>query len=236
MTPRAIVERASSVGLDAIAICDHNSARNAGACIRAASNTRLLVIPGLEITTSEEVHILGLFEKVEHAEQAQEEIYARLYGVNDEGAIGVQAVVNEFDEVEDLDERLLIGASTLDSSRVTTLIHSLGGLAVASHVDRSGFGIFRQLGFIPSDLDLDALEVSSRSDFESVRNKFKQARDYALISSSDAHRLEEIGSIFTEALMLDLNFHEICMAIRGESKRRILGHARIISVDGRKAL
>ncbi len=236
MTPRAIVERASSVGLDAIAICDHNSARNAGACIRAASNTRLLVIPGLEITTSEEVHILGLFEKVEHAEQAQEEIYARLYGVNDEGAIGVQAVVNEFDEVEDLDERLLIGASTLDSSRVTTLIHSLGGLAVASHVDRSGFGIFSQLGFIPSDLDLDALEVSSRSDFESVRNKFKQARDYALISSSDAHRLEEIGSIFTEALMLDLNFHEICMAIRGESKRRILGHARIISVDGRKAL
>jgi predicted metal-dependent phosphoesterase TrpH len=226
MTPRAIVDRALRQGLDAISICDHNSARNAGACIRAASGSKLLVIPGLEITTSEEVHILGLFDNPEDADSAQDEIYARLYGLNDENAIGVQAVVNEFDEVEDIDDRLLIGATTLSSERVIKLIHSLGGLAVASHVDRSGFGIFSQLGFIPPGLELDALEVSPRTGFDEVRLKYRQAKGYPLITSSDAHYLDDIGAGYTEALLEKVSFEEIALALRGESNRRILRQVR----------
>ena len=168
------MERALEVGLDIVAICDHNSARNVEACRRAAIGKPLLVLPGLEITTSEEVHILGIFENHKDSDAVQDEVYARLYGVNDENAFGVQAVVNEFDEVDDLDDRLLIGATTLSSERVTRLIHSFNGLAIASHVDRSGFGIFSQLGFIPPGLELDALEVSSRSSFEELKKRFSQ--------------------------------------------------------------
>lgn len=226
MTPRAIVGRAIQVGLDAIAICDHNSARNAAACVRAAKELPLLVLPGLEITTSEEVHILGVFEKIQDADGVQEEIYGRLYGVNDEKAIGVQAVVNEFDEVDDIDDRLLIGATTLSSEKVTKLIHEFGGLAIASHVDRSGFGIFSQLGFIPPGLKLDALEVSPKTGFDRVRLKFKQAQSFSLITSSDAHYLEDLGSGYTEALLGGLSFNEICLALRGECNRRILRQVR----------
>ncbi len=221
MTPRAIVEGALAVGLNIVAICDHNSARNAEACRRAAIDKPLLVLPGLEITTSEEVHILGIFENHNDSDAVQDEVYARLHGVNDEKAFGVQVVVNEFDEVEDLDDRLLIGATTLSIERVTRLIHSFNGLAIASHVDRSGFGIFSQLGFIPPHLELDALEVSSRSSFEDLRTKFSQARDFSLITSSDAHYLADIGMGYTEADLETPSFQEIAMALRGMNGRRI---------------
>lgn len=215
------MERALEVGLDILAICDHNSARNVEACRRAAIGKPLLVLPGLEITTSEEVHILGIFENHKDSDAVQDEVYARLFGVNDENVFGVQAVVNEFDEVDDLDDRLLIGATTLSSERVTRLIHSLNGLAIASHVDRSGFGIFSQLGFIPPHLGLDALEVSSRSSFEELRKRFSQAENYSLITSSDAHYLADIGLGYTEAILETPSFREIEMALRGLGGRRI---------------
>ena len=88
MTPAAIVRTAVDKGLNMIAVCDHNSARNTDATRRAAQGTGLTVIPGLEITTSEEVHILGLFPRQEEADAMQEEVYARLPGENDEETKG----------------------------------------------------------------------------------------------------------------------------------------------------
>lgn len=222
MTPRAIVDTAIQRGLDVIAICDHNSARNTAATRRAAEGTGLFVIPGIEITTSEEAHIVGLFPSDAEAETAQEELYARLHGENDEEALGYQVVVNEHDEVEDLDKRLLIGATTLSAEKVADLIHTRNGLAIAAHIDRQGFGIFSQLGFIPEDLELDALEVSKRSDFEAVRQKFRQSRDYTLVTSSDAHYLKDIGTVYTVALLAEPTLRELAMALKREGGREIV--------------
>jgi 3',5'-nucleoside bisphosphate phosphatase len=225
MTPRAIVQAALARDLDMIAICDHNSARNVAATRRAAERTGLTVIPGIEITASEEVHILGLFASDEEVLGVQEEVYGRLYGENDEDVFGFQVVVDEDDLVEDLDKRLLIGATTLSTERVVKLIHEFRGLAVASHVDRSGFGIFSQLGFIPPGLQLEALEVSKRSDFERVRVRYPQCGDYPLITSSDAHYLADIGAAVTLARMAEPTFDELRKAMAGEDGRGI--------VDGR---
>lgn len=225
MTPRAIVDIALEHGLDVIAICDHNSARNTAAAGRAARGTKLRVIPGMEITTSEEVHILGLFPSDQAAAAAQEEVYARLYGQNQDEVFGYQVVVDEHDLVEDLDQRLLIGATTLSCERVVRLVHDLGGLAIASHVDRQGFGIFSQLGFIPKALKLDALEVSKRMDFDTVRAKHPQCRDWTLITSSDAHRPAEIGAAFTVMKMAEPSFEELRMALAGRDGREVIGGA-----------
>jgi 3',5'-nucleoside bisphosphate phosphatase len=225
MTPRAIVRAALARDLDMIAICDHNSSRNVAAAGRAAERTGLTVIPGIEITASEEVHILGLFASVEEVLGVQEEVYARLYGENDEDVLGFQVVVDEDDLVEDLDKRLLIGATTLSTERVVKLIHEFRGLAVASHVDRSGFGIFGQLGFIPPGLQLEALEVSKHSDFEKARARYPQCRDYPLIRSSDAHYLADIGAAVTLARMAKPTFDELRKAMAGVDGRAI--------VDGR---
>lgn len=205
-----------------IAICDHNSSRNTSATRRAAGNSGLTVIPGMEITSSEEVHILGLFPSDEHAEAVQEEIYGRLIGENREEAFGYQVVVDEYDQVEDLDRRLLISATTLSAERVVNLIHDFGGLAIASHVDRQGFGIFSQLGFIPPGLRLDALEISKRTDEETVRKRFPQCKDYTLITSSDAHYVNDIGSAVTVAEMAEPTFDELGKALKNLEGRKIL--------------
>lgn len=222
MTPRAIVGAAMAAGLDMIAVCDHNSSRNTAATKRAAQGRPLVVIPGIEVTSAEEVHIVGLFPSEGAVEGLQEEIYARLFGQNDEKVFGYQVVVDENDEVEDLDQRLLVGATTLTTERVVTLIHDLHGLAIASHVDREGFGIFGQLGFIPPGLELDALEVSRRSDFDAVRRKFPQTRDYTLITSSDAHYLADIGSAVTLARMAEPTFEELEKALAGREGRAVV--------------
>lgn len=228
MTPRVIVRAAIDKGLDMIAICDHNSSRNSAATIRAAQSSSLAVIPGIEITSSEEVHVLGLFPSVNQAQLAQEEVYARIAGVNDEQAIGYQVVVDEFDMVEDLDKTLLIGATTLNIYRVVDLIHGLGGLAVASHVDRTGFGVFSQLGFIPDDLKFDALEISKHIDCSEAKKKFGQCADYTLVSSSDAHYVSDIGAAYTEAEMEYASFKELRLAFQGIEGRRIIGPCRPI--------
>lgn len=222
MTPRAIVSRALDKRLDMIAICDHNSARNAGATVRAALGSRLTVIPGMEITSSEEVHFVALFPTVELVEAAQEEVYSHLIGENNEDAFGCQVVVDEYDQVEDLDQRLLIGATTLSAEKVVNLVHRYRGIAIASHVDRGGFGIFSQLGFIPDTLELDALEVSRRMSFESARNKYPQCGRYPLITSSDAHTLEDVGISITLAAMANASLEEFKKALAGEEGRHIL--------------
>ncbi|MGB6066668.1 MAG: PHP-associated domain-containing protein [Desulfomonilaceae bacterium] len=222
MTPRAIVRTALDKGLDMIAVCDHNSSRNAAATMRAAEGTGLTVLPGIEITTSEEVHILGLFSSDSDAEAVQEEVYSRLVGQNDENVFGCQVVVDEYDQVEDLDERLLIGATTLNIERVVRLVHDNRGLAIASHVDRAGFGIFGQLGFIPEGLRLDALEISKRARIEKLQAKCPQCGDYPIIASSDAHCLEDVGSAMTLARLASASFEEFRNALGNREGRRIL--------------
>jgi 3',5'-nucleoside bisphosphate phosphatase len=222
MTPRAIVRRALEKGLDMIAICDHNSARNTAATVRAAKGSTLKVIPGIEITSSEEVHFVGLFPTPASVEAVQEEVYSHLYGENKEEVFGYQVVVDEDDQVDDLDRRLLIGATTLRAEKVVDLIHQFGGLAIASHVDRGGFGIFSQLGFIPDTLKLDALEVSRRTDFQAARQRYPQCRDYTLIASSDAHTLEDVGIVTTVGRMAEPSLAELRKALQGLDGRAIV--------------
>jgi hypothetical protein len=205
-----------------IAICDHNSARNTAATRRAGTSRGLIVIPGIEVTSSEEVHILGLFPTDEDAAALQDEIYSRLPGANDEEVFGYQVVVDEHDLVEDLDTRLLIGATTMSAERVVELIHGFHGLAVAAHVDRGGFGIFSQLGFIPEGMRLEALEISRRTDFETARARFRQCHGHRMITGSDAHSLEDIGVVATRARMAEPSFEELKKALAGEDGRCIL--------------
>jgi len=100
MSPKAIVEKSLKENLDIIAICDHNSSENVTYAMKAAAGKPLVVLPGMEVTTREEVHLIALFDRLEEVEELQAKVYNRLPGVNDERIFGCQAVVNELDEVE----------------------------------------------------------------------------------------------------------------------------------------
>jgi len=214
MSPRAVVRQARERGLDLIAICDHNSAENVEAASRAAERAGLAVIGGMEITSREEVHVLGLFHEDRLLRAAQDVVYDNLPGENDPDTFGEQLVTDEEDRVVGHNRRLLIGATELTLGEVVRTIHELGGIAIASHVDRPSFSVLSQLGFIPDGLGLDAVEVCSE-DVPAI------PEGLAMVRSSDAHRLEEIGARRTRFLLERPTALEIGMALRRTAGRRI---------------
>jgi len=216
MSPPAVVREARKRGLHVIAVCDHNSAENVEAASRAAEEAGLAVIGGMEISTREEVHVLGLFKDDHGLGSAQEVVYKNLSGENDPDTFGEQLVMNERGEVVRHNRRLLIGATDLSLEEVVRTIHRLGGIAIAAHVDRPSFSVISQLGFIPLGLQLDGVEVCSDT-------PPGLPEDLAIVRSSDAHRPEEIGCRYTRFLLEGPTASEIEMALRRIDGRRILG-------------
>lgn len=219
MHPRALVDAACARHLDIIAICDHNSCENVGYVMRAASGTGLTVLPGMEVTSQEEVHIVALFENEEKACQLQEHVYAHLHGTNNEDVFGVQAVVNELGEVESLNERLLIGATDIPLQDMLAYIHALEGLAIASHIDREAFGIIGQLGFVPPDMHFDALEISAMRGIAGGRARYPELRTFPFITSSDAHYLKDIARATVKMHLAQPTLAEIRYALHGREGR-----------------
>jgi predicted metal-dependent phosphoesterase TrpH len=217
MQAAAIIEQAKKIGLDMIGICDHNSGENVSALMKAGERQGLAVIPGVEITSREEVHILGLFNTEQDLIRLQDIIYENLPGQNDEEAFGPQLVIDENGNVVGQNSRLLIGATTLTLEQIIDEIHQFAGLAVASHVDRQRFSLIGQLGFIPKGLKLDAVEVSNPS---SVRQEY----DYPVVTSSDAHFLEDIGKNSTCFMIEDVSLQEISKALRCELGRMVVSN------------
>ena len=217
MQATTIVEQAKKVGLDMIGICDHNSAENVAAVVKAGQREGLAVIGGMEVTSAEEVHILGLFDTEADLMHLQKLVYQNLPGENSEEAFGTQLVIDEWNNLVGKNSRLLIGATTLTVEQIVDSIHRWAGLAIASHVDRERFGLIGQLGFIPEGLKLDALEVSAPS-------SAVQEYDYPVVTSSDAHFLENIGRSHTCFVIESASLGEIRKALRRELGRRIVGN------------
>lgn len=221
MSPKRIVERSHQKGLDIIAICDHNSAENVGAAIVAGEKRGIEVLPGMEVCSREEVHIVALFEKLEQALAMQEYIYAHLPEENQPELFGDQWVVNENDEFLRENPRLLIGATQLGLNKIVEKIHFLDGLSIASHVDRPAFGIISQLGFIPPDLKLDGIEVSRHTSPKEAREKIAGIGDFPCVTSTDAHYLDDIGGAWTTFNLAEPTIKEIRLAFKNEKGRRI---------------
>jgi hypothetical protein len=223
MYPSALVRQAVAKKLDAVAICDHNASENVPYVIRAAQGHELTVLPGMEITSREEVHLLALFDRMDCLQRLQGIVYSHLPGTNDENRFGCQAIVNELDEVEGFNERLLIGATELALADLVRHIHEFGGLTVASHIDRESFSVISQLGFVDPEIPFDALEISGRTALADARRIYPDLSRYPFLTSSDAHRIEEIGNGYTEILLEEPSVQELKMAFAGREGRRIAG-------------
>lgn len=222
MTPRAVTELAKERRLDIIAVTDHNSAENAGAAMERGDALGLAVLPGMEICSVEEAHVVALFDHIDQALSMQEFVYGRLQGQNNPDLFGYQVVANVEDEVMDQNPRLLIGAVTADLNTLVNKIHELGGIAIAAHIDKSAYSIPSQLGFIPPDLPLDAVEVSFRSRPEDLVPKLLMGLQIPCITASDAHFIAEIGRVSTKFLIKTPCVHEIKLAFEGKEGRKIV--------------
>jgi predicted metal-dependent phosphoesterase TrpH len=221
MSPRNIVRQSRRVGLDIIAVCDHNSMENAEAVSMAAKGTGLVVMTGMEICSREEAHVLAIFGQTVQAREMQACVYAALPGENAPRVWGYQVLADADDHVLGENPRLLIGATQLTLHQIVEKAHELNGLAIASHIDRPAFSVIGQLGFIPPDLQLDGVEVSRHTDPASARQTLTGIDRFPCLASSDAHLLKDIGTARTVFRMKTPDFDELRSALSGRDGRTV---------------
>ena len=227
MTPGAIVRTALNQGLDMIAVCDHNATHNAEAVIDAAARISgmqaLSVLAGIEITSFEEAHIVGLFPDAATAEGVGEVVRQTLpLEQGHKGIVGKSLRMDAHNDVLGRESRMLYMASCLTLEEAVMLIHRNNGLAIPAHVDRPSFSITSQLGTIPEGISFDALEISAAG--------CKHGRDaafisfgYPIVTASDSHSLEEIGAARTWLRLKAPTFVELALALRGKQGRCVDG-------------
>ncbi len=229
MTPPVIVAVALAEGLHMIAVCDHNSARNAAAVQAAADDAarvadeRLTVLAGMEITTVEECHVVALFPDAEAAEAAGREVAEGLPVAKGgyERSFGAQRLVAAGGDETGRERLALAMASPLSVEQAVALVHRHAGVAVAAHVDRRTFGVIGQLGFFPSDAGFDAVELS-RHVVPGTATLEYTGLGLPVIHSSDAHYPADVGAARTTLRVEEPTFPELLLALRGEMGRSVV--------------
>jgi len=219
MIPPLIVREALQLGLDIIAITDHNGTANIGAVMQAARGSRLVVLPGMELQTREEVHLLCLFDTLEQTAEWQTKVDALLPNTpNNIEFFGEQFVVDATGEFIRREDRLLINSVAIGLENAAGLVRSMGGLAIPAHVDRKAYGLLANLGLVPQSFE--ALEISRHITPGEAVERFPQLRGYPLIQSGDVHLLD--GFLGNVELKLEKpKIAEIYMAIKGLDERKL---------------
>lgn len=190
MTPNNLINMSIIKGLDAVALTDHNACENVRAAAAVAGD-KIIFIPGMEVETSEEVHIVTLFPTADAAEEMQRILVdSSPFIPNRPEIFGNQYIMDENDEICGEIGRMLVTASGLDIYTVVAAAKDLGGIAYPAHIDRESYSVLSNLGFIPPDLDISAVEITEKS---RAALEGEYSNRYNIITSSDAHYLWDIS-------------------------------------------
>lgn len=215
MIPPLIVERALAAGLDLIAITDHNASANVPAVMEAARATGLKVLPGIELATREEVHLICLFDTFEQVRAWQAQVdQAMPYLPNRPEHLGEQFVVDAAGNFVRREERLLLVAANITLDQAVERVRTIGGLAIPAHIDRPANGLIAVLGFLPPNLNVDALEISPNISESVARAKYHIPERVAVICASDAHWLDAMGTAITEFELRTRSIAELSKAFK----------------------
>ena len=188
MTPWNMVGMSKIKGLDVIAVTDHNACLNAEDAMAAGREYGVEVIPGMEITSREEVHILGYFYTLEDALKAGEEVYAHLPAIDNNPLLfGNQIIMRDGDTPSGTLDKLLINATDLSVDEVCELVRRHHGVPVPAHINRGSNGMIGALGLMPFLPEYPVVEVYKGVDCPAYATKGR-----FLLHSSDAHHLEDI--------------------------------------------
>tara|TARA_R110001583_G_scaffold1202_1_gene9981 strand:+ start:7298 stop:8035 length:738 start_codon:yes stop_codon:yes gene_type:complete len=222
MSPVNIVKKAKEREIDIIGISDHNSTLHAPLVKELAAKEGIVVMMGAEVTTKEEVHCLCFFETEDNLTVFQKYLEEHLPHItNDNDKFGYQVVVNEKEEIVDEVEWLLISAISQSIDQLEQKVHELDGLFIPAHINKMQDSIVSQLGFIPFDLNVDALELTRHISKEAFLKKNAYLKDKTFIKSSDAHCIDLVGDVYTEFLLKEASFNEVKMALRNEEGRTV---------------
>lgn len=219
MIPPLIINTAIEKGINLLAITDHNTSDNIAAVQKAAEGTGITVLPGMELQTREDIHSICLFDSLEQVYEFQSIVNNLLPDIkNDPDYFGEQFVVDATGDFIRHEERLLVTSANLSLSEAWEIVNQLQGILIPAHVDRTAFGLLPVLGFVPTDIPIEVLEITHHFNAKAARERFPQLEHYPLISNGDAHQLDSILGI-TSFNMHAPTITEIRLAIRGDGNR-----------------
>ncbi len=191
-TPNNIAGMASLSGIDIIALTDHNTSKNCPAFFAAAAEYNIIPIAGMELTTSEDIHVVCLFETLEDAMRFDEYVYGcRTLIKNKPEFFGRQQILDAEDNIIGEEEHLLLNATSISVDDVFETVKKHGGVCFPAHIDRDENGIIAVLGAIPKDAGFKKFEIHSRDNAADISARFGISSE-DIIVSSDAHYLSDI--------------------------------------------
>lgn len=222
MSPEAIVRHAVRAGLDVIAVCDHNTTLQAPLVVQLGRRLGLTVFLGVELTTREEAHLVALLPDVQAATRLQAWIDDLIERIpNRPDRLGDQMWVDELEMIAGEVPWYLNAPLRCSAEQAAAEVVRLGGAVVAAHVDRTANSLIGQLGFLPADIPLAAVEYSHPDRFRRLRQVHPKLREYAAYTASDAHFPDQIGANPSWLYAESPTFGELCMAFAGQDGRRI---------------
>ncbi len=220
MSPTNIIDKAQELGLEIIGLTDHNTVRQSYLTRKLGKEKNILVLCGAEVTTVEEIHCLCFFEKDEELNRFQDFLDAHLQKIpNDETRFGYQLIVNEKEEIIGEEEYLLISATDVDLDSLYKKVKSLNGLFIPAHINKPSNSLMSQLGFVPPDIQADALEISRHITKSQFLKKNAYLKRFSFIQSSDAHFLHLMGETFCYLHIEKPSFEEVRKALNQEDGR-----------------
>jgi len=219
MIPPIIVAEALERHIDLIAITDHNHTANIEAVQQAAVGTPLTVLPGMELQTKEEVHTLCLFDTLEQSRAFQTIIDQHLPDIkNNPEFFGEQYVVDASGDFIRSEEQLLIISCNLSLKEAFNIVTEIGGLFIPAHVNRTKFGLLPVLGLVPTDITLDALEISRHLTPQAACKLYPQLNEYPLLIGGDAHFPDQFLGV-NQFIIEEPTISELKMALHHQDGR-----------------
>ena len=223
MTPGDIIQIALQRGIDIIGITDHNSTLHGKLAEFYSRNRDIFVLCGAEVTSKEEAHCLAFFENHTTLDLFQDYLNEHLPDIpNAPDFFGDQVQIDENLDIVYEETRLLTSALDATLEEIVKKVRELNGIFIPAHIDKTKNSVISQLGFIPFDLQYDAVEVSQHGDIELLKKQHPYLKDKTFIRSSDAHFPDMIGKATSIFEIETRTFDEIRKALHQQDGRKVI--------------
>lgn len=207
-TPANLAGMCALAGLEIAALTDHNTCGNCRAFMKAAAACGILALPGMELTTAEEVHVVCLFPDPDRADDFSALVRKRLPPIpNKRDIFGPQVLMDSGDGVLGEETAFLAGATDIGVYQAASLAESFGGVAFPAHIDRPSFSLLANLGLWDPDMGFPLAELSGRCPPELLKRP--DLRGVRFVTDSDAHYLDQISDAHQYMELKEKNAFEV---------------------------
>lgn len=222
MSPHSLIQRLKELNIEWIAVTDHNSLANCPAYAKVARQNGIAFTYGVEIQTSEEIHLLAYFDDEIKAMEFDQELYNALLPIpNDADFFGDQVVIDSDENIIRIEERALSNSVIWNIEEAKQMVESYSGFCVPAHIDAYTNSIISQLGFLPMDLQFSILGITSGLIINDFLGQHPELSNYTFLRASDAHYLNDLGCGSSKIYVEYPSVPELIMAANNINNRKI---------------